>query len=111
MRPIVAKTQDNDPYTHASNNKSRLYSHNFRDPFSNSIISFAGRYNNRAVPACGSAGAHTTRRGRDDLAAAAITGVVASHVLWVVYMLTPFGNAGDRLAGMNVISFYSSLLH
>ncbi len=42
-------------------------------------------------------------------AAAAIVGVVASHGLWILYVISRFGDATKRLAGMDVISFYSSL--
>jgi hypothetical protein len=41
-------------------------------------------------------------------AAAAIVGVVASHGFWILYVLGRFGDASERLAGMDVISFYSS---
>jgi hypothetical protein len=44
-------------------------------------------------------------------AAAAIVGVVASHGFWVLYVLGRFADASKRLAGMDVISFYSSLFH
>src|SRR6266568_7774833 len=44
-------------------------------------------------------------------AAAAIVGVVASHGLWILYVVSRFGDATKRLAGMDMISFYSSLFH
>jgi len=44
-------------------------------------------------------------------AAAAIVGVLASHGLWILYVISRFGDATKRLAGMDVISFYSSLFH
>jgi hypothetical protein len=37
-----------------------------------------------------------------------VTGVVAAHCLWVLYMLTPFGNAQTMLHGLDVASFYRS---
>jgi hypothetical protein len=44
-------------------------------------------------------------------AAAAILGIVASHGLWILYVLGRFGDASERLAGMGVISFYGSMFH
>ena len=44
-------------------------------------------------------------------AAAAIVSVVASHGFWVLYVLSRFGDATKRLAGMDVVTFYSSMFH
>jgi hypothetical protein len=37
---------------------------------------------------------------------AVFVGVVASHAFWLLYMLSPMGNASMRLEGMDVVSFY-----
>ena len=39
------------------------------------------------------------------LISAVLIGVVASHALWLLYMLSPMGNASMRLEGMDVVSF------
>jgi len=41
-------------------------------------------------------------------AVAAFGGVVTAHALWLLYMLSPLGDASTRLGGMGVISFYRS---
>ncbi len=41
-------------------------------------------------------------------AAAAILGAVASHGLWVLYALGRYGDASEKLGGMDLISFYRS---
>jgi hypothetical protein len=41
-------------------------------------------------------------------AVAAIGGVVTAHALWLLYMLTPLGDASALLGGMDVISLYRS---
>jgi hypothetical protein len=41
-------------------------------------------------------------------AVAAIVGVIASHGLWVLYALGRYGDASDKLGGMDLISFYRS---
>jgi hypothetical protein len=38
-------------------------------------------------------------------------GVAASHAIWLLYMLSPMGNAAMRMGGMDVISFYLSERH
>lgn len=40
--------------------------------------------------------------------AAALLGVVASHALWFLYMLSPFGSADELMHGMDIASFYTS---
>lgn len=42
---------------------------------------------------------------------AAAVGIVASHVLWVLYVLGRFGDAADRLGGLDVLSFYRAFFH
>jgi hypothetical protein len=42
------------------------------------------------------------------IGAAAVVGIVASHVFWLLYVLGRYGDATERLAGMDVISFYRS---
>jgi hypothetical protein len=41
-------------------------------------------------------------------AIAAIVGVISSHGLWVLYALGRYGDASDKLGGMDVVSFYRS---
>jgi hypothetical protein len=40
------------------------------------------------------------------LTVAAAAGVIASHILWVLYVLTPFGTATTVLGDMDVATFY-----
>jgi hypothetical protein len=42
------------------------------------------------------------------IAVAAVVGVVGSHMFWLLYALGRYGDATERLAGMDVISFYRS---
>jgi hypothetical protein len=42
---------------------------------------------------------------------AALVSIVAGQALWLLYMLSPFGSAGMRMAGSSVVHFYLSLLH
>jgi hypothetical protein len=44
-------------------------------------------------------------------AAATLVGILAAHILWVLYMLTPFGTASAVLGGSDVSSFYRAMLH
>jgi hypothetical protein len=44
-------------------------------------------------------------------AAAAIAGVVTAHLIGMLYMFTPFIDAGELLQGKDVISFYRSELN
>ena len=40
--------------------------------------------------------------------AAVFGGIVASHAIWFLYMLSPMGNAAMRMGGMDIVSFYLS---
>ena len=44
-------------------------------------------------------------------AVAAFGGVVTAHALWLLYMLSPLGDASTHLGSMDVLSFYRSELH
>jgi hypothetical protein len=44
-------------------------------------------------------------------AVAALGGVVTAHALWLLYMLSPLGDARTLFGGMDVISFYRSEFH
>ncbi len=44
-------------------------------------------------------------------AAAACAGVLAAHVFWLLYMLSPLGDAGALLSGRDVLTFYRSEFH
>jgi hypothetical protein len=43
-------------------------------------------------------------------AAAAFAGVVAAHALWLLYMISPLGDASALFGGRDVVSFYRSIL-
>ncbi len=47
------------------------------------------------------------------LAVAAVTfvGVLAAHLFWLLYMLSPLGDASALLAGRDVVTFYRSAFH
>jgi hypothetical protein len=55
--------------------------------------------------------AKPTRRRQLPFVVAAIAGIVASHVLWVLYMTSPFGTVTEVVGSMSVTGFYSSLFH
>ncbi len=44
-------------------------------------------------------------------ALAAFAGVVGAHALWLLYMLSPLGDASALLGGMDVVTFYQSEFH
>jgi hypothetical protein len=44
-------------------------------------------------------------------ATAAVAGVVSAHAFWLLYMLSPLGDAGSLLGGSDVVSFYRSQFH
>jgi hypothetical protein len=48
---------------------------------------------------------------RRAFAAAACAGVVGAHFFWLLYMLSPLGDAGALLAGRDVVTFYRSEFH
>jgi hypothetical protein len=40
---------------------------------------------------------------------AAFAGVVGAHAFWLLYMLSPLGDAGELLSGSDVVTYYGSL--
>ena len=55
--------------------------------------------------------AKPTRCRQLPFAVAAIAGIVASHLLWILYMISPFGPVTEVVGSMSLLEFYSSLFH
>jgi hypothetical protein len=80
------------------------------------FISMTFRYRMEFYPfldLCGFLGfgvllSRTQRPPARSFVAAALFGVVASHALWVLYMLSPFGSADELMRGMDIASYYAS---
>ena len=41
--------------------------------------------------------------------AGAVVSIATAHVMWVLYMLSPFGPAGNVMGSLGVVDFYKSL--
>ncbi|HLY44751.1 MAG TPA: hypothetical protein VKQ73_04175 [Stellaceae bacterium] len=51
------------------------------------------------------------RGGNRLLASAALVDIFAAQFLWLIYMLSPFGMASDRLGQTDIFRYYGCLLH
>jgi hypothetical protein len=41
--------------------------------------------------------------------AGAVASIVTAHLMWVLYMLSPFGPAGKLMGSLGIVDFYKSL--